>query len=182
LQSPLLKPELAGRVSIFQFSERKKDNVTWYLSLYEEYSKKAEEEKEKEPEEREVLILPDEDFFYLSKKENWDVLSGLLKDKADDYLSSVNNRQISMSLTDREIIDNQKETILTQLWFSGNLLRGDYMGYRRRFFKMCGKYEGIKDPFKCKEKAYTLKQISKALRKEELSGIEEKLMDRLRGD
>ena len=108
-----------------------------YLKLYEKHYKQAkQEEKEKEPEKRKILILPSRDTFTFSKNE--DVAKALFRDV--DYFSFINKNSIKFDLINKDLIDNQKKTILTQIWLCsldddsgvGGGSRSLYCAYRVR--------------------------------------------------
>lgn len=115
LFSRLLDPELAEKAvnanasgSYFHTDSTKE---------YEESLKIAEQDKNKAPKEGSVIILPSRDSFNITRNENWDVLETALKDQADKYFEINRENPIYVALVDKDTVDNQPGTLLTQMWF-----------------------------------------------------------------
>ena len=133
LNSPLLDLELARQA----VEANKKGN--YFLSdskIYIEQKEIAENDKSKKPEQRSVLILP--------KRENYNIpitafnedelTLFLFKDKAEDYgmfLRENKINEIPVLLVDKNYVDSQEQSVLTQLWLRGLDGRSGLDGYDR---------------------------------------------------
>ena len=126
LASPLLNLGLAREAT--QANRNGSYFSTQDIQIYDKAMTQAEKDKNKSPEKRKVLILPSRNNFSISATENFDVLQGLLKDQAEKYLE-FNGQDIPVYLVDKNTVDSQKGTLLTQLWFrdldSGSVLIGN---------------------------------------------------------
>ena len=84
---------------------------------YENSLRQAEKEEKqgKKPSKRSVVVLPSRDKFEISDKANWNIYEFTLKDQAKKYFEL--NGPITVNLIDKDIVDPQDGTILTQMWF-----------------------------------------------------------------
>ncbi len=62
--------------------------------------------------------------------ENWEIAEFALKDKAREYFD-INKNPITLYLVDKNIVDKQSGTLLTQLWFGFLDYRSDFYGNYR---------------------------------------------------
>ncbi len=114
LNSPLLESSLA--IHATQANRDGRYFSTPNEQMYEKFAKIAEQDKSKEPEKRRVLVLPSSQNFTISQSQNFDVLRGVLKDVAKQYLE-FNGQDIPVYLVGDDVVGKQKGTLLTQMWF-----------------------------------------------------------------
>lgn len=127
LESRLLDLELAKQA----VEANRNDNYfsTGSTKEYEESLKQAEKDKNKEPIERKVIILPSRDNFTIDDTQNWEVLEAVLKDQAKPYFEL--NGPLIVYLINKDTVDRQKRTLLTQMVFLSFDLRSDFYGHYR---------------------------------------------------
>jgi len=183
LNSPLLSQRLAKKA--VQANKNGSYFFTENEQAYEKAMAKAEKDKDKKPEKRKVLILPDNKSFSISENENFEVLQGLLKDQAKDYLD-FNKQNIPVYLINQGQINSGKGTLLTQLWFGGLDYRSVLGGLNRnlgylRVRGVLNSAKGTQSRELAQEvKVYTPTQLKKALIKLKMSGLENQLLDALK--
>lgn len=136
---------------------------------YDESLKEAEQDKRPFLE-REVLVLPHREAFEASS----DILEFSLQDLAGKYFKFNGNNPIKVYPVNKETVNSQNGTILTQLWFSGLDCRSGFgcsryldLDYRARGVCRVKSAEGTakKSAVEMKVKSgYTTKQIDSYLR------------------
>ena len=181
LNSRLLNPALAKKAV-----KSNRANAYFHTETTEEYEqslKQAEKDMSKEPSKRSAVVLPSRDNFTMSDKENWEVLEAVLKDQAEPYFKF--NGPITVYPVDKKVVDAQDGTIETALWFWSLGNRSDFIGYygdlgdadRARGVRKSA--EGAAKNFEA-VKTYTLAQIQEALKKGNIHGIEQILINELK--
>ncbi len=133
LNSPLLDLELARQ------AVEKNRKGKYFLAdskIYREQREIAEDDKSKEPKKRKVLIIPKRESYEIPTTAfNEDELTlFLFKDQAEDYGMFLRENKVSETsvfLFDKNYIDSQEESILTQLWLRDLVLRSVLNGSNR---------------------------------------------------
>ncbi|MBU0957998.1 MAG: hypothetical protein KKF56_04285 [Nanoarchaeota archaeon] len=92
---------------------------------YEQSLEKAEADKDKDPAKRRVIILPSRDNFTMDSGDN-EVLQAVLQDRAKPYFEM--NGPMTAYLVDKNTVDSQDGTLMTQLWFGSSDGRSDLGG------------------------------------------------------
>jgi len=133
--SPLLKPEYA--IAATENCRVGGYSSTIDTKLYEKAFARAELDKNKDPKKRRVLILPSRKNFLISRKENWEILEGLLKDQTEDYFKFNGDEDIYVSFVNKETVDNQNGTLMTQMFFMNVYCKSEIVGYSRDFHNNC---------------------------------------------
>lgn len=113
LNSPLLDLRLAKQAT--QANREGKYFSTENEEVYEKFSKIAKEDANKEPEKRRVLISPSQQNFVISASDNADVLKGVFRSSAIPYTDFL-GYPIQTYLVDKNTVNQQKGTLLTQMW------------------------------------------------------------------
>ncbi len=185
LESPLLDSDLVGRA--IKANRNGRYFSTENTELYEKYLATAEDDKSKNPEERRVLILPSKNF-KISAKNNPQIFGGIFKDVADKYLEFTGFPDLDVYLVDEDIVNDQKGTLLTQLWLrwlagrSG--LDGEIWGlgynYRIRGVSVSGEANAKNSSDSKRSELYTLENVRKALNTVGITtGVEKLVLDSL---
>lgn len=117
--------------------------------FYEKSLKEANSEKNKDYAERNIILLPSKDNFTISQKENWNVAQFIFRDKAEEYFRFIRDKynidEITFYTVDKDVVDNQKGTLLTQLWLSGLLvLRSGLNGCLMGLDYDCSRAHGVR--------------------------------------
>ncbi|MFH1210141.1 MAG: hypothetical protein V1663_05120 [archaeon] len=140
LNSPLLDTKLAKQAA--EANMKGEYLSTEDLKLYEQYLRQAEKDRNKDPKERQVLIIP-RDYFSISPKENSEIFEALFKDIGKIYLSFIGQDSLRICPIDKQIVDDQNGTLLTQLWFAHLNYRSRLVGIYKFFFG-CSSLRGIR--------------------------------------
>jgi hypothetical protein len=114
LNSLLLNVRLAKKAT--QASRESRYFSTQDARIYEQCLKLAEKEAAKEPEKRKAIILPSTGNFRISMKEKPEVMRAVFKDVAQEYLTFLGQDSIPVSLVNKDIVNANAGTTLTQLW------------------------------------------------------------------
>jgi hypothetical protein len=129
LDSPLLDLRLARKAT--QANRDENYFSTDDGEVYEKFSNIAKEDANKEPERRRVLVLPNQKNFMISASDNTDVLKGVFRGSAIPYVDFL-GYPIQVYLVDKNTVNQQKGTLLTQMWLfrlggdCGSGLNGNY--------------------------------------------------------
>ncbi|MCX6741818.1 MAG: hypothetical protein NTX24_01420 [Candidatus Pacearchaeota archaeon] len=101
--------------------------------IYDEHLNVAEQEQKqgKSPEERSVLILPERDKFVISPTQNQETFDGILGSEGAKYLDHLKRNGLTVYPVDKNIVDAQVGTILTQSWFRSLGRESVLVGYGR---------------------------------------------------
>jgi hypothetical protein len=132
---------------------------------YEKSLKQAEKDNNKDLKDRNIIILPSRDQFTISDKQNWEVLETILKDQAKPYFEF--NGPITVYPIDKNIVDKQNGTILTQLWFGDLDYGSGFDGVSRGLLNDGGARGVKKESGKATSRKilpYTQKELDKNLR------------------
>jgi hypothetical protein len=127
IRSRLLNPELAKQA--VEANSRGEYFSTESTREYEQSLKQAEKDKDKEPSKRTVMAMPLRDSFDITRK-NLDILEFALrnKDLAKGYFEFNGAVPMKVYLIDKNTVDTQDGTILTQAWFSSLDYRSNLNG------------------------------------------------------
>lgn len=178
--SPLLDADLAKKAVR---ANREGRYFSTDAGIYNKYLKMAKEDKSKKPEKRRVIILPSRETFSISPSTNKDVFSAAFEDVGVEYLSFIGQDSIKVYTVDKNTVDGQDGTILTQEWFlrlgdeSGLVGLDRGLGYDDRVRGVLKEGDGASGR---KIEAYTPKQLNAALKSLKMQGLEEQLLEVLR--
>lgn len=106
---------------------------------YDDSLRQAEQDKRMSLSERQVLILPHREVFEASS----DILEFSLQDLAGEYYKFNGNNPIKVYPVNKDVVDSQDGTILTQLWFSRLGGRSDFGGNGRDLY-VGGRARGVR--------------------------------------
>lgn len=121
-QPPLLiqNSRLLDKNLAKQAVEANRNGKYFHLDTTKEYEKsleQAEKDKSKAPSKRRAIILPSRGSFVVTPSENQKVLEFLLKDQAKKYFELNGSKSITFYPVDKNTVDAQDGTLLTQMWF-----------------------------------------------------------------
>lgn len=125
--SRLLNLELA--VKAVEANRSGKYFCTKTTEEYEESLEQAKKDECKEPFEREAIVLPSRDVFYVGLYQNSDLMKFLLGDMCEIYYRFCGDKDIPLTTVEKEIVDNQNGTLITPLWFAANRDKPGFVGH-----------------------------------------------------
>jgi hypothetical protein len=156
---------------------------------YEQSLERAQKDESKDPQDRRYILLPSRDNFRMSGEENSEVLQATLRDKAIEYLG-LNGKPINFYLVNKAIVDAQKGTILTPLWFGCLDDDSDFVGSDRYAYGGNGRARGVKNVVLARDhmkqvserkvEVYTPLQVKRALAELGFLGLEKMLLEKLK--